>query len=87
VAQLAVAVSNFRLTEERFPARAEDVVPKYLSQVPPDPFTGEPLKLKATADGVVVYSVGPDGADDGGAPLTDDQPPKGDIRVRIGQRK
>jgi hypothetical protein len=58
-----------------------------MPQVPLDPFTGQPLKLKPTAYGVVVYSVGPDGVDDGGQPLTDDHPPKGDIRVRIGEKK
>jgi hypothetical protein len=87
VAQFAVAVTSYRANEGKFPARAEDVVPKYLPQVPPDPFTGEPLKLKVTADGVVVYSVGPDGVDDGGQPLSDERPYKGDIRVRIGERK
>jgi len=88
VAQLAVAVARYQFHERRFPERAEDVIPKgFLQQIPTDPFTGEPLKLKATADGVVVYSVGPDGVDDGGAPLTEGQPQKGDIRVRIGGKK
>jgi hypothetical protein len=32
-----------------------------------DPFTGHPLRLTRTADGLTVYSVGPDKADDGGA--------------------
>ncbi len=31
-----------------------------------DPFTGEPLKLKLTPQGWLVYSVGKDGTDDGG---------------------
>jgi hypothetical protein len=87
VAQLAIAVAVYHIGENRFPARLEEVVPKYLPQIPPDPFTGQPLKMKATADGVVVYSIGPDGVDDGGAPLTEDKPQKGDIRVRIGAKK
>jgi hypothetical protein len=88
VAHFAVAVARYCRDQHQLPARAEDVVSKgYLSQVPTDPFTGEPLKLKAIADGVVVYSVGTDGVDDGGAPLTEDKPPKGDIRVRIGAKK
>jgi hypothetical protein len=87
VAQLAVAVARYCRKQLQLPARAEDLVREYLQQVPTDPFTGEPLKFKATADGVVVYSVGPDGVDDDGSPLTEDRPQKGDIRVRIGRTK
>ena len=87
VAYFAVAVARYLRDKHQLPGRAEDVVPTYLPQVPTDPFTGQPLKLKTTADGVVVYSVGPDGVDDGGAPLTEDKPQKVDIRVRIGNKK
>jgi hypothetical protein len=31
-----------------------------------DPYTGEPLRFKALDDGILIYSVGPDGRDDGG---------------------
>ena len=31
-----------------------------------DPFSGEPLKLKRTDDGWIIYSVGDNGVDDGG---------------------
>jgi hypothetical protein len=98
--QLGTAVAAYRAGEGKYPARAEDLVPKYLPQVPPDPFTGEPLKLIARAGGVVVYSVGPDGVDNGGRPLEAGEappipselhwpprlppPPKGDITLRIG---
>lgn len=87
VAELAVVVAGFQIDEGRFPTRAEELVPKYMRQIPTDPFTGEPLKLKTTAEGVVVYSVGPDGVDDQGTPLTEYEPAKGDIRVRIGAKK
>ena len=87
VALLAGAVDAYREVEKKFPEKVEDVAPMYIRQVPPDPFTGQLLKMKATGDGVVVYSVGPDGVDDGGAPLSNEQPPKGDIRVRIGRKK
>jgi len=41
-------------------------VPQYLSQVPDDPFVDGPLRLRRLDDGLVVYSVGPDGIDNGG---------------------
>jgi hypothetical protein len=43
-----------------------DLVPRYLSEVPNDPFDGKPLRLKHTEDGLVIYSVGLDGDDNGG---------------------
>ena len=43
-----------------------------------DPFSDAPYVLKTTGDGgFVVYSVGPDGKDDGGVPLDDDE--QGDL--------
>ena len=37
-----------------------------ISKVPDDPFATGPLHYHRLADGVVVYSVGPDGKDNGG---------------------
>lgn len=49
------------------PERLGDLVPEYLDSLPEDPFLrGEPLKLKQTAWGIAVYSVGPNLEDDGG---------------------
>jgi hypothetical protein len=31
-----------------------------------DPFAGDPMKYRRKAGGYVLYSVGPDGSDDGG---------------------
>lgn len=37
-----------------------------------DPFTGKPLCYRPAGDGFVLYSVGPDGVDDGGTPRAGD---------------
>jgi hypothetical protein len=53
--------------------------------VPADPFDGQPLRLKKLDDGLVIYSVGPDLADDGGEVRADQQvggQPK-DVGVRL----
>jgi hypothetical protein len=48
---------------------AESLVPEALPALPGDRFTADkPLLAKRTDDGWVVYSVGPDGEDDGGPP-------------------
>lgn len=52
-----------------FPDHLTDLVPHYLSAVPEDPFSRKPLIYHRKAAGYLLYSVGPDGKDDGGQPL------------------
>jgi hypothetical protein len=54
----------------RVPPTLEEMVPAYLRDVPADPFAAEPALLLYLADPADprVYSVGPNGIDDGGAP-------------------
>jgi hypothetical protein len=65
-AEAAMAAERYRLAEHRWPDDLNALVPRYLTVVPADPFDGQPLRLRRLADGIVVYSVGPDGTDDGG---------------------
>jgi hypothetical protein len=58
----AVVVERHRLARGDWPASLAELGP-----LPDDPFTGKPLRYKRLADGVVVYSVGSEGTDDGGA--------------------
>ena len=61
-----IAVERFRMKHGKWPAKLADVVPEFLARVPTDPFDGTPLKMVRTSDGVIVYSVGMDGVDNGG---------------------
>ncbi len=65
--QTAMAVERWRLAHAgaRPPSLAA-LVPQYLSAIPEDPLVGQPLKFRPRSPGYVVYSVGEDGADDGG---------------------
>jgi hypothetical protein len=65
-AAAALAVERFRRRHGRWPERLEDLVPDYLDRVPADPYDGAPLRLRKLADGLVIYSVGANGQDDGG---------------------
>jgi hypothetical protein len=66
--QTALAVERFRLAHSgKLPASLNDLVPAYLSSLPCDPFDGQPLRYKGLAPGYVVYSIGSDMHDDGGA--------------------
>ncbi|HEX2972612.1 MAG TPA: hypothetical protein VHP11_09785 [Tepidisphaeraceae bacterium] len=50
----------------QLPTKLEDLCPAYLSEIPIDPFDGQPMRLKIDGEQAVVYSVGPDRKDDGG---------------------
>ena len=61
------------------------LVPKYLRQVPSDPFRGHPLVFRPQGTNWLLYSVGPDRVDDGGKPMGPSNP--GDILIGFGGRE
>lgn len=62
----AVALQRFARKHHRAPSTLVALVPEYLSSVPIDPFTGQPLKLVDRYGTRIIYSVGRDRADSGG---------------------
>ncbi|MFW6155635.1 MAG: hypothetical protein ACOC95_10515 [Planctomycetota bacterium] len=74
--------SGHRHAEGALPTNVDQLVPRHILVVPTDPFTGEPLKLAETADGIVLYSVGPDLEDDDGAAFAR-KTMTGDIALRL----
>jgi hypothetical protein len=63
----AVAIERFCLANNgKLPDQLSSLIPKYLEEIPVDPYDGQPLRYKRTDKGYVVYSIGPDGVDDGG---------------------
>ncbi|MFT3881703.1 MAG: hypothetical protein QM703_18820 [Gemmatales bacterium] len=65
----AVVAERFRVDQGRFPKDWAELVPKYIDQPILDPFTGKPLMLKLNEKGIVIYSVGGQGKDEGGEKL------------------
>jgi hypothetical protein len=62
-----LAVERFRIKHGRWPDTLEGVCEDgMLPEVPTDPYDGQPMRYKRVADGVVIYSVGADGVDNGG---------------------
>jgi hypothetical protein len=61
-----LAVERYRLAHGNWPKSLNDLVPRFLREVPADPFDGKPLRFRRLPDGVVIYTVGFDGTDDGG---------------------
>jgi ABC-type transport system involved in multi-copper enzyme maturation permease subunit len=62
-----VAAERFRRQHGRWPESLDELVPRYLPRVPDDPCDGRPLRYRRTPYGAVIYSVGADGVDNGGA--------------------
>lgn len=64
--QAVLAVERARRQNQTLPASIDAVVPRLLASVPLDPFTSGPLIYRVQRNDYTVYSVGIDGADDGG---------------------
>lgn len=70
LAYLALAAHRYRLqvgAGSEFPADLDQLVQTGLAYLPTDPFNGAPLKQLKRGDEWVLYSVGPNQQDDGGA--------------------
>jgi hypothetical protein len=67
LARLALAATAYQLRNGKYPATLDELVPAFVDAVPVDPFGGRPLRMTAADGGLVLYSVGGDGTDDGGA--------------------
>jgi len=65
-ASCGLAVERYRLAHGALPEKLRDLVPRYIPDVPLDPFDGKPLRYRHLERGYAVYSVGLDGNDDGG---------------------
>ena len=64
--QTDLALRLFRQDCGRLPERLDELVPKYLAATPVDPFSNQPLVYRRGDTGYLLYSVGPDGEDNGG---------------------
>jgi hypothetical protein len=64
--EVELALRFYQSEQGRVPIRLDELVPSYLSKVPPDPFSGRPLSYRPQGTNWLLYSVGPDGVDDGG---------------------
>jgi hypothetical protein len=62
----------------------DDLTPKHLSQPALDPFDGQPLRMKRDGKELLLYSIGPDLRDDGGA--WDPKSKEGDLVFRVRKR-
>jgi len=68
MARVACALERYRLAQGDYPDTLDTLQPRYIDAVPHDVIGGQPLKYHRTDNGqFVLYSVGWNGKDDGGA--------------------
>jgi hypothetical protein len=81
LARCAIALERHRLRHGALPETLEELAPAFLLLVRPDVASGQPLRFRRVApDDFVLYSVGWNGRDDGGAFAWKGTPPRVDWR-------
>ena len=72
----ALALQAYHQDHKTYPVALMALVPGYLKAVPTDPFAlSGPLRYKTVGTKYLLYSVGPDGSDDGGKAISDTREP------------
>ena len=74
--RLEVALLQYKVAHGKFPATLTELAPKHIGKLPDDPFAGRegvpPIyRVNSYGDDYVMYSLGPDVADNGGQPVDD----------------
>ncbi len=65
--QTALGLESYRLKHQgQLPPDLSSLTPELSKEVTLDPFDGQPLRYKRLPKGYMIYSIGPDGNDDGG---------------------
>jgi hypothetical protein len=74
LSRLAFALAGYRSDHDKYPATLAELKPKYISEIPKDLFTDKDLIYRPQDGdkGYVLYSLGPNGRDDGGRNANDD---------------
>ncbi|MBD3177811.1 MAG: hypothetical protein GF320_21770 [Armatimonadia bacterium] len=64
--ELIAAIEAYRISEGAYPETLDQLAPGFVPDIPVDPWTGEALVYRRDGERYLLYSVGPDGVDDGG---------------------
>ena len=87
-ALVAIAATEFRVAHDNLPEKADSLVPDFLPCLPKDTFHDTSrVRYSRKDDGVAIYSVGPNGKDDGGPgpEMGQAQPKNDDIGIFLRQ--
>jgi len=79
---VAFALAAYRRDHEHYPAKLDELAPKYLAKVPNDLFSAKPLVYVPAEKSYLLYSVGRNGKDEQGRRRTA-EPPGDDLSVQM----
>jgi hypothetical protein len=82
LAQAGFALAAYWADHGTYPKDLSELPPRYIAQVPADPFIERPLHYERRPDGFLLYSVGANAKDDGGAALGE-KPSSDDIVIKV----
>jgi hypothetical protein len=77
-----LSIRAYQLENGTSPKALLDLVPRFLTALPIDPYSGTSFHYRPQSNGFEIYSVGPDGKDNNGAPMARGQGkdfPAGDL--------
>lgn len=84
--EVGLALALYRIQHGEYPADLAALVPECLSHVPLDPYTHDALVYRPEADGYLLYSIGPNFADDNGVDIRENSDDHDVVlRVRDGE--
>ena len=81
-ARAAIAAERYHQAQGRWPENVQALVPRFLKQVPSDPFVEGTVRVLPVEDGLIIYSVGIDGKDNRGN-LSVSRKPGTDLGFRL----
>jgi hypothetical protein len=79
----AAALRIFRIETGSFPGGNNALIPRFFPKVPRDPFSTGAVRVSFKEGSAVIYSIGPDGKDEGGIPGYDEKTGAGDIAITL----
>jgi hypothetical protein len=83
--RVGCALERYRLAKGKLPESLDELRPNFIAQIPADVVDGKPLRFKPeSAQGPLVYSIGWNQVDDGGALAYQKQERKGRVDVSNG---
>ncbi len=79
--ELTIAAQRYRLRDKIWPPSLSELAGDFLRLIPLDPYSNKQYRFVSTNEKFVIYSLGPDHTDDGGAEMDDEK--HGDISLRV----
>ena len=82
--RIVLALAAYRHERGKYPGKLAALIPRYIERLPSDAFDDRPFFYGREGRGFVLYTVGPNGKDEGGNHRGDAPDYRGDdIRIRV----